>query len=157
MPAGRVESIHIAAEIAGPVEPVERVSALAGRGLEGDRKFAAAGDPSHAPGEGRDLTLIEAEALEGVSSDHGIELAPGESRRQVTTRGIGLNELVGRRFRVGSVEAVGVEPCDPCRHLERLTQPGVLKALVNRGGLRADIVEGGEIAVGDEVEDLGPA
>ena len=155
--AGRVESIHIAAEIAGPVQPVERVTAIPGQGLEGDRKFVVARGPSRAAGEGRDLTLIEAEALEGLAGEHGIELGPGESRRNVMTRGIGLNELVGHRFRVGDVEAVGVEPCDPCRHLERLTQPGVLKGLARRGGLRADIVEGGEIAVGDEVEDLGPA
>lgn len=154
--AGRVEAIHVAAEIAGPVEPVERVTVLPGQGIEGDRKFVEAGNPAHAPGEGRDLTLIEAEAIEGLAEEHGIELGPGESRRNVMTRDIGLNELVGRRFRVGSVEAVGIEPCDPCRHLERLTQPGVLKGLVGRGGLRADVVEGGEIAIGDEVEDLGP-
>ena len=155
--SGRVEAIHIAAEIAAPVEPAERVRVLAGQGIEGDRKFVPAGDPSHAPGEGRDLTLVEAEALEGLRADTGIELAPGESRRNVTTRGIGLEALIGRRFRVGEVVAVGIEPCHPCRHLERLTQPGVLKGLAGRGGLTADVLEGGEIAVGDEVEDLGPA
>ena len=154
---GRVEAIHIAAEKSAPVRPVERVAALAGQGIEGDRKFAAAGDPGHAPGEGRDLTLIEAEALEGLAAEHGVALEPGESRRNVTTRGIGLNDLVGHRFRVGQVEAIGIEPCDPCRHLERLTRPGVLRGLARRGGLRADVVQGGEIAVGDEVEDLGPA
>jgi MOSC domain-containing protein YiiM len=155
--AGRVESIHIGPEISGPLHSVERVRALAGRGLEGDRKFADEGDPSHAPGEGSDLTLIEAEAIEGLARDTGIDLGPSGPRRQVVTRGIGLNDLVGRRFRVGAVQAVGVELCDPCRHLERITEDGMLKGLVNRGGLRADILEGGEIGVGDEVEDLGPA
>ena len=145
MANGTVESIHVAAAKAAPVEPADRIR-VTGEGVEGDRKF----------GQGN-VTLVEAEAIEGLAADTGIQLAPGESRRQVTTRGIGLNELVGRRFRVGTVEAVGVEQCHPCRHLEKLTAPGVLKGLVDRGGLRADVVRGGEIAVGDAVEDLGPA
>lgn len=154
---GRVEAIHIAPKKSAPVDPADTVRALPQQGIEGDRKFVEAGDPSHAPGQARDLTLVEAEALEALSAEHGIDLGPGESRRNVTTRGIALNDLVGRRFRVGGVEAVGIELCHPCRHLELLTQPGVLKGLVNRGGLRADVVEGGEISIGDEVEDLGPA
>ena len=92
---------------------------------------------------GRELTLIEAEAIEGLAREHGIELGPGESRRNVVTRGIGLNELVGRRFTVGEVECVGTELCDPCSHLQKLTRPGVLEGLANRGGLRADIVSAG--------------
>ena len=104
---------------------------------------------------GQDLTLIEAEAIEGLARDDGIELAPGEARRNVVTRGIGLNDLVGRRFTVGEVECVGQRLCDPCSHLQRMTKPGVLKGLANRGGLRADVVTGGRIAVGDEVRDLG--
>lgn len=154
---GHVEAIHIAPEKSAPVHPVDGVRALPRQGIEGDRKFVKGDDPSHAPGQARDLTLVEAEALEALAAEHGIELGPGESRRNVTTRGIALNDLVGRRFRVGEVEAVGIELCHPCRHLEKLTQPGVLKGLVNRGGLRADVVAGGEISIGDEVEDLGPA
>jgi MOSC domain-containing protein YiiM len=153
---GIVESIHIADEPEQPTRPVESVNAVAGKGLEGDRHFADYGN--YARDEpGRDLTLIEAEAVEDLAREHGIELAPGESRRNVTTRGIGLNDLVGRRFTVGDVECVGIELCDPCAHLQALTRPGVLRGLVNRGGLRADIVTGGQIAVGDEVSDLGPA
>ena len=149
---GVVESIHTTPRSAEPVEPAERVNAVAGRGIEGDRKF---GD--HAPGSGKDLTLIAAESLEALYEEHGIHLDAGESRRQVTTRGVDVNALVGRRFSVGSVEAVGIELCEPCRHLEGLTQPGVMRGLVHRAGINADVVEGGEIAVGDAVVDLGPA
>ena len=107
-----------------------------------------AGDRYHEAG---DITLIEAEALEGLRADTGIELTHEESRRQVLTRGISLNDLVGRRFRVGSVELVGAELCEPCAHLQSLTHDGVLRGLVHRGGLRADIVREGRIAVGDPV------
>ena len=140
--SGRVESIHVVVEKGGPPAARERVSVVAGRGIEGDRKF----DSNH------DLTLVEAEALEGLTEDTGIELAPGESRRQVMTRGVSLNDLVGRRFRVGELECVGEELCEPCDHLQSLTQPGVLRGLVHRGGLCAEVVSGGEIAVGDSVD-----
>jgi MOSC domain-containing protein YiiM len=149
---GSVEGIYLASEHAAPTAPVERVSLVAGRGLEGDRHYSA-GEPNE-PGSGHDLTLIEAEALEALASETGIVLPAGDARRNVVTRGVALNDLVGRPFRVGRVRCVGVEPCDPCRHLERLTQAGVLRGLVGRGGLAADVVEGGEIAVGDPVEAL---
>jgi MOSC domain-containing protein YiiM len=149
---GNVEGIHIAPERAAAVEPVERVSVVAGRGIEGDRKF---GD--HPPGSGKDLTLIPAESLDALEREHGIELRPGESRRQVTTRGVDVHALVGRRFTVGSVEAVGIELCEPCSHLEKLTQPGVMRGLVHRAGINADVLTDGVIAVGDAVEDRGPA
>jgi MOSC domain-containing protein YiiM len=151
MGQGTVEGLFIAERESGPVRPVGRVRAVAGRGLEGDRYFAATAGPWMQDGEGRDVTLIEAEALEGLAADTGIELAPGASRRQVVTRGIALNDLVGRRFRLGDVDVVGRELANPCRHLEKLTQDGVLKGLVNRGGLRAEILTDGEIAVGDPV------
>ena len=155
--AGSVESIHIAAEAEGATRPKEQVRAVAGKGLEGDRYFAGGGTFFQERKPGQDITLIEAEAIEALARDDGIELGPGESRRNVVTRGIGLNALVGRRFTVGDVECVGRRLCDPCSHLEGLTRPGVLKGLANRGGLRADIVSGGRITVGDRVSDLGPA
>ena len=147
---GTVESIYLAAEHEAPPAPVDTVRVTPGRGPEGDRYYRAA-EPNE-PGVGRDLTLIEAEAIEGLANENGIEIGPGEARRNVVTRGIGLNDLVGKPFRVGAVRCVGVEPCDPCRHLESMTKPGVLKGLAGRGGLRADVVSGGEIAVGDPVE-----
>jgi MOSC domain-containing protein YiiM len=157
MGSGSVEGIYVARAAEGEMQAVTESPAIAGKGLEGDRYFASEGTYSEPRNPGRDLTLIEAEAIEALARDHGIELGAGESRRNVVTRGIGLNDLVGRRFTVGEVECVGRLLCDPCSHLEGLTQPGVLKGLVNRGGLRADIVTGGTIAVGDAVDDLGPA
>ena len=139
---GSVEQINIAAvesELPRPVEAVE----VTAEGVVGDR-YA----------QSRDLTLIEAEALEGLRGETGIELTPAESRRQVLVRGIRLNDLVGEHFTVGGVECVGQEWCEPCNHLQGLTQPGVMRGLVHRAGLRADIVSGGRIAVGDSVEQL---
>ena len=149
---GEVEYIHITAVAETPVHPVERVRVIAGRGVEGDRFF---GD--HEPGSGRDLTLIAAESIERLAAEHGIWLEPGESRRQVTTRGVDVNALVGRRFSVGSVESVGIELCEPCNHLAKMTERGVLRGLVHRGGINADVVADGEIGLGDAVVDLGPA
>jgi MOSC domain-containing protein YiiM len=143
--SGRVEGIFIGAKYELP-EPVGSVRAFAGRGLEGNRYFYDSDAPP-----GRAVTLIAAEALaEGAES--GIELGAAESRRNVLTSGIDLNALVGRRFRVGSVECLGVELCEPCTTLEKLTRPGVIKAYVHRAGLNADILSDGEISVGDVIE-----
>jgi MOSC domain-containing protein YiiM len=142
---GRVEGIFIAGEKRQLPAPVERVRAVAGRGLEGNRHFYEQAPP------GRALTLIAAEAL-ADGADSGVELGAGESRRNVLTSGIDLNALVGERFRVGDVECVGVELCEPCTSLEGMTRPGVIKAYVHRAGLNADILTDGEIAVGDAVE-----
>jgi MOSC domain-containing protein YiiM len=139
---GSVEAIHIAAVESELPHPVDAVDVTDG-GVVGDR-YA----------ESRDLTLIEAEAIEAFTEETGIELSPAESRRQVLTRGIRLNDLVGERFTVGDVECVGQELCEPCNHLQGLTHPGVLRGMVHRAGLRADIVRGGRIAVGDEVSSL---
>jgi MOSC domain-containing protein YiiM len=133
-----VEAINIGASDA--LGPVSSVRAVAGQGLEGDRYFFAGG-----AGSGEALTLIEAEAIEDVG------LTGAQSRRQVVVRGGGLNDLVGKRFRVGEVECLGVELCEPCRHLQSLTRPGIIKDLIHRGGLRADIMSGGTISLGDKV------
>ena len=155
MQSGSVEAIYVSPEAGVLPKAVESVAAFAGRGLEGDRYFRDAGTFSDEPrSNGRDITLIEAEAVEGLARDTGIELDAAAARRNVVTRGIALNDLVGRRFTVGEVECMGRRLCDPCSHLEKLTQPGVLKGLVERGGLRADVVRDGAIRVGDEVREL---
>lgn len=151
MEHGRIEGIYIAAEAEQLPRAVESVRAVAGQGLEGDRYFVGEGTFSYKEGTGKALTLIEAEALEGLEVDTGIELTPQAARRNVLTRGVSLNDLVGERFTVGEVECLGQRLCDPCSHLQSVTQPGVLKGLVDRGGLRADILNDGEIAVGDEL------
>jgi MOSC domain-containing protein YiiM len=143
--SGVVEQIAIAREPHALPAPVPRVSVQAGHGIEGEYHRAADPEP------GQSLTLIAAEALEGLCEDTGIELSHAASRRNLLTRGIDLNALVGRRFSVGDVDCEGVELCEPCNTLAKLTERGVLRGLVHRGGLRADILTDGEIAVGDAV------
>jgi MOSC domain-containing protein YiiM len=152
-----VEGIYIAAEAEGQTRPVDSARAVPGQGLEGDRYYGGDGTFFEERKPGQDLTLIESEAIEAMAREDGVEIPAGDARRNVVTRGIGLNALVGRRFTVGEVECVGNRLCDPCSHLEKMTKPAVLKGLVNRGGLRADIVSGGEIGVGDPITELGPA
>jgi MOSC domain-containing protein YiiM len=146
--SGRVEGIFIGPKYELP-QPVERVRAFAGRGLEGNRYFYDGDAPP-----GRALTLIAAEALDEGAAASGVPLTAAESRRNVLTRGIDLNALVGVQFRVGAVECLGIELCEPCTTLESLTRRGVIKAYVHRAGLNADILTDGEIAVGDAVEPL---
>jgi MOSC domain-containing protein YiiM len=135
-----VEAIHLGDEGVPELWPVESVRAVAGKGLEGDRHFHEEGAP---PGQA--LTLVEAEEVERVG------LSPGGTRRQVTVRGVRLNDLVGKRFRVGDVECYGVELCEPCLHLQSLTRPGIIDDLVHRAGINADILNDGTISVGDRV------
>lgn len=143
---GRIEAIYVADGVGSPTHSVERVTVEAGKGVVGDRKYKSAGAK---PGQA--LTLVAMEALEAAADEDGIDLRDGRSRRQVHTRGLDVNALVGKRFRVGRLECVGVELCEPCAHLESLTQPGVIKSLVHRAGLNADVLTGGDIAVGDPV------
>jgi hypothetical protein len=150
---GVIELIALAAEAEGPMKAVSSAEAVEGRGLLGDRYERQAGTFSNPGGRGYDLTLVEAEALEELSAK-GVELAPDEARRNIVVRGIALDDLIGRRFRVGEVECLGQRRCEPCAHLERLTRPGVLRGLVHRGGLRADILSGGRIRTGDGIEAL---
>ena len=150
---GTVELIALASEAEGPMRSGSSVEAVEGRGLRGDRYERQAGTFSNPRGSGYDLTLVEAEALEELSSK-GVELSPIEARRNIVVRGIALDDLIGRRFRVGEVECYGQRRCEPCSHLERLTRPGVLRGLVHRGGLRADVLSSGMIRTGDSVEAL---
>src|SRR3954452_8097886 len=144
---GEVAAIAIAGVRGELPEPVERVRVTAGHGLDGD--FHAGVDGNVA------LTLIAEEALEGLLADTGLDISHAETRRNVLTRGVDLNALVGQRFRVGDVVCEGVELCEPCRRLARLVDElKVLRGLVHRGGLRADIVTDGEIAVGDSVRSV---
>jgi MOSC domain-containing protein YiiM len=146
---GRVESVAIAAAAEAPMQAVQEARAIPGHGLEGDRYAAGAGTFSTG-GSGRDLTLIESEAVADLDAS-GISLEPVEARRNLVVSGIRLDGLIGRRFRIGEIECSGARRCEPCAHLQRLTQPGVLRGLVHRGGLRADVLSAGQIRVGDEI------
>lgn len=142
--AGTVAGILVAPAAEAPLRRVDTAAAAAGRGLVGDRYERSQGTFS-APGRGYELTLVEAEVLDEI------DLPWEDARRNIVTRGISLNALVGRRFRVGPVECVGRRLAEPCAHLEKLARPGLLRPLVHRGGLRADILTAGTISVGDEV------
>jgi MOSC domain-containing protein YiiM len=138
-----VEAIHLGAPRKPELWTVDSVRAVAGKGLEGDRHFHAGGAAS-----GQALTLVAADVVEEVG------LQPGETRRQVTVRDVDVNGLVGKHFRIGEVECFGVELCEPCRHLEEMTRPGIIKALTHRAGINADILVGGVIRVGDPIVEL---
>jgi len=136
----KVEAIHTRGPDDDDVRPVESIRAIAGQGLEGDRYFFPDGAKP-----GLALTLVETEVVADV------RLEPGQTRRQITVRGVRLNKLIGKRFRVGPVLCRGIEICEPCLHLQDVTRPGIIKDLVHRGGLNADILTDGTISVGDEI------
>jgi MOSC domain-containing protein YiiM len=152
MTEGTVVSIHIVAEAAGSPKELESVHAVPGKGLEGDRYFSHTGTYSDTPGSGRDLTLVESEQLEHIAREFGIKLAPGETRRNLMTQGVSLNDLVDKQFKVGDVTVRSTRLCEPCAYLaEKIGQEGALKALVHRAGLRCDIITEGTIKVGDPI------
>ena len=150
MSQGRVESIHIATAAKAPMLEVREVKAVPEVGLEGDR-YAQKQGTFFKPEPDFELTLIEAEAVEAAQKEFGLNLTPAESRRNVVTRGVPLNDLVGKDFQIGAVKAHGIRLCEPCSHLQALTGQPVIKALVHRGGLRAQILTEGPIRTGDVV------
>jgi hypothetical protein len=149
---GTVEGLAVAAAAEAPMQLLEVAQARAGRGFDGDRYAAGAGTFTLRAGRrpGYDLTLIAAEVLDGMAAA-GQVLDFAGSRRNVLTRGIDVNALVGRRFRIGDVLCEGRRLCEPCVHLDRLSGPGVLRPLIHRGGLRADVLTDGEVRLGAPV------
>ena len=142
---GNVVSIHVAPEAGAPMLSVQDARALPGRGLEGDRYCTGRGHYSDRPSAGgREITLIEMEAVEALE----IKLSAAETRRNIATLGVPLNHLVDRTFRIGTVRLRGTRLCEPCKYLDRLTSVGVMKGLIHRGGLRAQILTEGTIRVG---------
>lgn len=149
--AARLLAIYVAPGASAPAFPVPRARAIAGRGLEGDRYAVGGGTFSARPG-GRDVTLIEIEALEEFAREYHQVLDPAQSRRNLLTRGVRLNDLVGREFMVGGVALRGLRRCEPCTHLARLTVASVLPGLVGRGGLYAEVLRDGDLAAGDTIQ-----
>jgi MOSC domain-containing protein YiiM len=148
---GRLVGIYTASEAAKPLEANTSIRAIEGVGLEGDRYASAAGTYSDRPGPHRQVTFVEREVIASVNDEAGIEFGENESRRNLVTEGVPLLHLIGQTFRVGDVVFRGIKSCPPCAHLERLTRPGARAALENRGGLRAEILVGGVLRVGDEI------
>jgi MOSC domain-containing protein YiiM len=145
---GQLLAIYIGEVNQADLQRVEQVEAVAGRGLAGDRYFRreGAGKPE------QEVTLIESEALEALAREDGIEMEPARSRRNLLTRGVPLNHLVGREFSVGEVRLCGIQLCEPCGHLEKLTVAGVKNGLCHRGGLRAQVLQGGTLRTGDVIQ-----
>jgi MOSC domain-containing protein YiiM len=145
----RVVSIRITPVEGAPTQRLDVARLLAHRGIEGDHHCP--GEAPETPRNGRDVTLIEAEALAAAKREYDVEISADESRRNILTEGVALNHLVGREFRVGEARLLGVRLCEPCAYLEKLTRPGVREALVHRGGLRATVLEGGTVRPGDAI------
>ena len=148
---GTLISINIASSAEAPMQSVDEVRAVPGKGLEGDRYLLRQGT-FYKPQPDRELTLIEAEAIEALRSEFQVEFDLSASRRNLVTRGVPLNHLVGKEFWIGEVKARGLRLCEPCAHLQRLSHPKVLPGLVHRGGLRAQILSEGTIRVGEPVK-----
>ena len=151
---GTLELICIAGDKGEPLRTVPEARAVEGKGLEGDRYFDGRGHWSSHPGVGREVTLVEMEALEALKREAEIELAPEAARRNLVTRGVPLNHLVGRKFRVGEVVLRGLRLCEPCQYLDGITQASLRAPLAHRGGLRAIIVKGGVLRAGDVIEEV---
>ena len=154
----RIVGIFIAESPASPPVAQACARAIPGRGLEGDRYFKGAG--TFSPGAQRpdfEITLIQMEHVEMFASTSGIRFTPRDARRNLVTVGVDLNLLVGRDFRVGSVHIRGIRLCEPCNHLAKQTSPQILRGLLHKGGLRAQILSEGEIRVGDPLVEFEPS
>lgn len=146
---GQLTHICIAEKASAAMQSLGSAKLIAGVGIEGDRYATGRGHYSNMPRADRQVTLIEMETLEALARDHGIELLPNETRRNLATRGVPLNHLVGRRFRVGTVLLLGARLNVPCKYLEQVTGKPVYAPLINRSGLNCEILEGGTVRIGD--------
>ena len=154
MKLGTVLSIQIAPNGTDSLRNLEQINAIECMGLEGDRYYNRTGTYSNKHDESREATFIESEALEALAKDYNVELKGTESRRNISTRGVALNHLVGKEFKVGEAVFRGIRLCEPCTHLEEVSGKPARKGLIHRGGLRAQIIKSGMIQVGDEIESL---
>ena len=145
--SGSVVAIFTAPKKHVAVESKQEVNAIAGQGLEGDRYFNSGGwdEPK------REMTLVEIEAIEAANRDYDLGLTPEDMRRQIVTRGVALNHLVDQEFTVGGVRCRGIKLNEPCSHLRKLAAKPLIKPMIHRGGLRAQILESGTIRVGDPI------
>jgi MOSC domain-containing protein YiiM len=154
MPTGKLLAIAIARQAKGPMENVQSAEVVTGEGIAGDRYGAGIGAAQF---KGRrkpenEVTLIASEAIGAANDEFNMTIEHLDTRRNLLTEGVPLNDLVGKTFRVGPVQLKGLELCEPCGYLEKRTWPGIKAALKKRGGLRCCVLEGGAIEVGDEIE-----
>lgn len=146
----KLVAIYTAPAGGAPMQVHDEIAVVAGAGLVGDRYATKTGEFSEREGAGREVTLIAREAIAAANAAGEI-VGEHETRRNLVTEGVDLDQLIGRTFSVGSVVLRGVRDCPPCAYLEKITRPGVRSALEDRGGLRADVVRAGVLRVGDEI------
>ena len=149
---GSVGALFITDRMSAPMKKVQQLNTLTGRGIEGDRYFLGTGTYSKKPEPGRQVTLIKSEVLESLQAKFEITVKPEESRRNVLTRGIEINDLIGTEFFVGTVRLRAHRLTQPCRYLENLlAQPGLYEKLWDDGGISCEILSDGIIKKGDVI------
>ena len=148
-----IVGIFITAEKGAEMVAVNDIIAVANQGLIGDRYYSSFSKLSNSTTEpNQEVTLIESESFETLASEHGINLEYSQSRRNIVTREVDLNSLVGKKFKIGEVVLLGMELCEPCRYLSEMTDcPNLVKQWLHKAGLRAHIVKGGHIKVNDSI------
>jgi MOSC domain-containing protein YiiM len=151
---GHLLEIWLTPQAAAPMRRVSSARLISGMGLEGDRYALGGGTWAQYPALEKQLTLIDADDVAAVARETGSALTPGDTRRNLVTRGIDLPSLVGQWFTVGDALLFGAKRCPPCTHLERLTGVRLIKAMVDRGGLNAAVFCGAVIAEGDALRPL---
>lgn len=149
MPTGVVTHIHIASAHGAELDPRPEATLVTGQGIEGDRHYGREAR--------RNVTLVEGGNVEDACTAIGVSYEPGCTRRNITVSGVSLNELVGREFTVGTARLRGAELCEPCGQMETAVGNGARRVLVHKAGIRAEIVEGGVVRVGDRVDATGVA
>jgi MOSC domain-containing protein YiiM len=148
---GKVIGIYIAEIRGGDTVAVEQVKVVPGKGIEGDRYFDYMNNPSIDHKPGKEITLIESEMLESMDINDGIKLLPNQTRRNLLTSGISLNDLVGKTFFIGDIKLQGIRLCEPCQYLADRTDQRILTSMVHKGGLRSDILSEGIIHINDDI------
>jgi MOSC domain-containing protein YiiM len=151
---GRVIAIYISPARGEPTVYVEQAHVVPGMGIQGDRYHKLSESSDIQNKTGRQLTLIENEAIEAICNVNGIPISADQTRRNIVTQGISLNDLVGHEFMIGSIKARGIRLCEPCNYLAKRTDPRILDAMAHRGGLRADILTEGIIHLNDVISTL---
>jgi hypothetical protein len=153
---GVLIGIYVANAAAIPMRSLDEAQLMEGRGIVGDRYFTGVGKFSPAVQDmAHEVTLVEIEQLIRFNAAHGLDIRPGDVRRNFVTEGVDLNALVGSEFTIGDVVLKGVRLCEPCEYLSGLTHPDVLRGLLHRAGLRAGIVRGGVVRVRDAINGRG--
>ena len=151
MSIGKVEGIYISPNRGEPTMLIDQAHVVPRMGIEGDRYFTRHGTRKADSKPGREITLIEMEAIEAICQEDGISITPDQTRRNIVTRGVSLNDLVGQHFKIGTIQLRGIRLCEPCNYLAGRTDPRILHSMAHRGGLRAEIISEGIIHINDVI------